>query len=70
MTALPAPEQVRLALERRFRGATAGGPGSALVTDYPEIAAAVAMAVVGPVLEARDAEIVRLREISEGRKKE
>ncbi len=44
---------VRLALERRFRR-------SATAWDAEE-AAAVAMAVVGPVLQARDDEITRLR---------
>jgi hypothetical protein len=54
------PEALRVALERRFRITSVDGHGSRLVSDFPA-AAELAMSVVGPVLEARDAEIERLK---------
>jgi hypothetical protein len=55
------PDALRLALERRFRTARVTG-ATTLVTQFAEDAAEVAMSVVTPVLEARDAEIEKLHE--------
>lgn len=51
---------VRRLLRRRLRAATLDGPGSPLLTQYPEETAEAVMAYVTPVLEARDARIAEL----------
>lgn len=61
MTSFPVASDVRRALQRKFLAATIGGHSSRLVAQDADAAADAAMAVVGPVLEARDAEIARLR---------
>lgn len=53
-------EQIRLAIERRFR-VTTRGPFGPVLTEDPEHAAETAMCDVTPVLEARDGEIVQLK---------
>jgi hypothetical protein len=60
-TNIPSADAVRTALERRFRTATATGPGTALIAANARAAADVAMSVFLPVLEQRDVEIERLR---------
>lgn len=49
----PTPDPLRTALHRRFLAATVGRFGP-VVTQHPEQAADVAMAVVSPVLESCD----------------
>jgi len=57
--AAPSLAALRQAIERKLRVTTASGLGSRPVAEYPAEAAEAVMAVVGPVLEARDAEIAR-----------
>ena len=57
---------VRAALLRRFRITPADGFGSRHITDYPDLAASLVMGIVGPVLEAKDQEIKRLRSQARG----
>ena len=62
-TPLPDVAAVRRALDRKYLTAAVNGVGSPPVTNFPVAATEVAMSVVGPVLEERDAEIGRLRGI-------
>jgi len=57
--AAPSLAALRQAIERKLRITTASGLGSRPVAEYPAEAAEAVMSVVGPVLEARDAEIAR-----------
>ena len=57
---LPDAEYLRRYLIRKFLTAQVDGPGSPLAAAFPVAAAEVAMSVIGPVLEGRDAEIARL----------
>ena len=59
-TPLPDAEDLLRALVRKFLTAQVDGPGSPLAAGFPVAAAEVAMSVIGPVLEERDAEIARL----------
>jgi hypothetical protein len=56
--------EVALAIERGFRKATTGGFGSPLVVADSVAAAEVAMSIVEPVLDARDARIAALEELA------
>ena len=58
---LPDAEYLRRYLIRKFLTAQVDGPGSPLAAGFPVAAAEVAMSVIGPVLEGRDAEIDKLR---------
>ena len=54
------PERLRAALERAFRTATVPGFPARLVAQDAEAAAAIAMRVTGPVVEAQRARIAEL----------
>ena len=56
-------DAVRLAITRKLRTATTGPAGTPRLTNFPEMTAEAVMSVVGLVLDERDAEIRRLREV-------
>jgi hypothetical protein len=61
VTSLPSAAEVCLAITRKLRRSRTGPEGTPLLAVYPELTADAVMGVVGPVLEARDKEIARLR---------